>query len=114
MNKRSVAARAAAIGRIPTEPHPDNLKLVPHPVMREGLPFAEWFHKRVAEMLAPPCERSVSFVAWCSTERLADGIQAQLDDHMRHPDGPLSPKAVRQLRAILKTLRLDLDRTRPF
>jgi hypothetical protein len=106
--------RLNTLARIPTEPHPSNV--ASHEAYRKLYPDRIDVRAFLLDRLADIRERKpqTSFVAWCGCEALADAIQKRLEDLAKHPDRPLGPKAVRQLRRALIAMRIDLETTRPF
>jgi hypothetical protein len=100
--------------RIPTEPHPDNLKLV-ITLPRECLPnVQEWLKAHIAEGRARAAASNTGFVSWIGCEDLARQIEARLEDLARHPDRPLRPITLKRLRVALESMLEDLPKTRPF
>lgn len=119
MNRRGAPYSALrgnknTLGRIPTEPHPANV--ASYEAYRELYPDRIDVLAFLQERLAEIRERkpSTSFVAWCGCEALADLMRSRLEDLARHPDRPISVKAIKQLRRALGTMLADLEKTRPF
>jgi hypothetical protein len=121
---RSAIARKTQLDRIPTEPHPDNVRRVaewraasgrPADGSFEGFPSVlEWMKAGLREAGARAAQANTGFVAWIGWESFADEAERRLEDYAKHADRPVSPKALQQLRRCLRTLRSDLAKTRPF
>jgi hypothetical protein len=74
--------------------------------------FPAWLRAKVAHLRR--AQPRTSFIGWCGCEALARVIQDKLEDLARHPDRPISPKAIGQLRRALATMQSDLDESCPF
>lgn len=110
--QRSEIARRNQRARIPTEPHPYNLKLVGPPRLIEGRPLREWLKGRMDRLRSQPFIWSVAWFGWDS---LAGMIGRRLRDFARFPgERPVQPATVRKLKRALAAMQRDLDASRPF
>ena len=114
--ERSEIARRAAAARIPTEPHPDNLKLLSseYPRRFDGLPLGDWLRQRL-ERAATRKNPRASYYAWCGWLTTCEQLEKRVADCARHPTNqPISAARLAQAQLLLADLKRDLEDNRPF